>query len=218
MNEKIDLNDWLFLVSRSIDGDLSAAEQVRLDEALAASAEFGVEAKKLRRVAGLVQSRRAANVQIDWETYGQLVLAKIAEDEIDLAGVDSMLKQWGARSPQYDERDLTRNVMARIAPARQRGRSAWQSALRLGAPLAAAAVVVLAVLPAFYPVRNYPNYVSPVTDVQIGPAWSGESDAAVAIVSFAKPAAHDVDASQSLSFGYMTLGLSPNGQLEESPL
>ena len=216
-DEKINWNDPLFLVSRSIDGDLSAEEQVRLDEALAASAELGLEAEKLRRVAGLVESRRTTSAQIDWETHGQLVMAQIAEDEWELAGIDSVLQQWGARAPQYDERDLARNVMARIAPARQRGRSAWQAALRLGAPLAAAAAVALAVTATWFAPATKTSMMA-VTIVQIGPPddfMSGESNS---IVSFAKPAANPVEASESLSFGYMTLGSSPNGQLEESPL
>jgi hypothetical protein len=216
-DEKINWNDPLFLVSRSIDGDLSASEQVRLDEVLAASAELGLDAEKLRRVAGLVESRRAAAAQIDWEIHGQLILAQISEEKLDLAGVDSVLQQWSARTPQYDERDLARNVMAQIAPARQRRRSAWRATLRLGAPLAAAAAVALAVTATWFAPATKSSMMA-VTIVQIGPPEDFGRPSSETIVSFAKPAASVVDANESLSFGYMTLGSSPNGQFEESPL
>jgi|CXWL01.1.fsa_nt_gi hypothetical protein len=213
--ENIHWNDPLFLVSRGMDGDLSASEQIRLEELLAASAELRIEADKLRSVAQLVESRRTVHAQVDWKLHEKLVLAEIAEDESELAGVDDLLLEWGGRAPEYDERALADGVMARIAPARERKRSIWRVVGRLGAPLAAAAAIALAVTGTWYaPVAM------PVTVVVIGPVQrGGESDAPVAIVSFARTAVHPVPTNDSLTFGYMTLGSSPIGQTrEESPL
>ncbi len=213
-DEKINLNDPLFLVSCGIDGDLSAQEQIRLEELLAASAEFRVEADKLKSVAQLVKSRRTLHAQVDWKLHEKLVQAEIEESDSDLADVDNLLLEWSGRAPQYDALALSDGIMARIAPARERKRSAWRVVARLGAPLAAAAAVVLAVTGTWFaPV------MTPVTVVVIGPAqWGGESDASVTVVSFAKTADRAVPANEALSFGYMTLGSSPIRQTEESPL
>jgi len=208
------MNDPLFLVSSGIDGDLSASEQVRLDAMLTASEELRVEAAKLRTVAQLVKSRGIDSAQVDWELHEKLVLTEIEEGESDLKSVDNLLQKWGRKTPDYDERALSDGIMARIAPARERQRSAWRIIARLGAPLAAAAAIVLVVT------GNWFAQIAPVsTVVLIGPASRGGGwGAPVSVVSFVRPADTPVGANESLSFGYMTLGSSPIGQTEESPL
>lgn len=215
--ERINLNDPLFLVSRSLDGDLSAAEQFRLDEALAASVELRAEADRLGTVARLIEARRTTHAQIDWNTHEKLVLTEIAHGTPGLADVDQLLHDWSARRPQYDERQLADGIMARIAPARVRSRSKWRIVARLGAPLAAAAAVVLAVTASWFAPAPEIS-LTPVMVVQIGPPDADESNAPEMIVSFTRPKAIPSDSGESLSFGYMTLGSSPMGPLEEAPL
>ncbi len=219
-NENINRNDPLFLVSRACDGDLTSAEQTRLDELLAASPEFRIEAEKLRAVAQLVIGRRTSQPQIDWKLGADLVLAQIEDEDSDLAGVENALQAWGTRTPQYDPAALTHAVMTRIAPAQQRKRSAWRVIARIGAPLAAAAAVVIAVTATWFsPVANDPMFATPVTLVRIGPAASiGASDSSVSIVTFSRMADRPAAGDEALSFGYMTLGSSPIAQVEESPL
>ncbi len=218
-DEKFNLNDPLFLVSRGLDGDLSAQEEIRLEELLAASPELRAESEQLKIVSQLVKSRRAVHAQIDWKLHEKLVLASIEDHESELAGVDGLLAAWGGRKPKYDERVLADGIMVRIAPARERRRSAWRVVARLGAPLAAVAAVVLAVTATWFAPLVQVS-MTPVTVVQIGPAQGGVgSGVSVAIVSFARPADSAAPAEESLSFGYMTLGSSPIGQTrEESPL
>lgn len=212
------LNDPLFLVSRSIDGDLSAVEQIRLDKLLAASAGLRADAEKLRAVASLLESRRLDRAQVDWKLHEKLVLAHIDEGEADLADVDRLLQSWGQKSPDYNEQALNDAVMARVAPARKRRRSAWRIVARLGAPLAAAAAVVLAVTATWFAPDTQISLDS-VTIVQIGPLAAGsEPDASLTVVTFARKTNSPPSTNESLTFGYMTLGSSPMGQTEESPL
>ena len=144
-DENNHLNDPLFLVSRGFDGDLSASEQIRLDQLLNASPELRVEAGKLKAVAQLVKSRGTDLGQVDWKLHEKLVLAEIEGAESELADVDSLLRKWSRKGPQYSEHALADGIMALIAPAGERKRSAWRVVVRLGAPLAAAAAIPIVV-------------------------------------------------------------------------
>lgn len=220
-SEKINPKDLLFLVSRSLDGDLSYAEQAELDLALAASVQLRDEADKLRVVAGWVKDRAVRVVQIDWDSQAKLVLAEIAESEPD-DSVEAALKRMAAREPQYDPSALITAVMEQIAPARRRTHFAWRTMARIGVPLAAAAAIVWAVTATMYsPVKPLSgiSMAIPKVVVEIGPAFSN-TDKPVSVVMFAKPTERTAQAvdDDALSLGYMTLGSAPIAQIEESPL
>jgi hypothetical protein len=106
-------------------------------------------------------------------------------------------------------------VLGRIAGSRQ-GARAWQRLVRLGAPLAAAAALLIAVTATW---QSPAPVVAPhpVALVRIGPV-EFDTGAAVSVVSFSRSGPRTLPAEESLSFGYMTLGSSPMTSFEEAPL
>jgi len=210
----IDRNDPLFLASLDIDGDLSAPERAQLEKALKGSPSLREQAAQLRTVAKWMDSYRKYELHIDWKTHENLVLAAIGEHDSGLACVDRALKKWAKSEPDYDERVFVNGVLSRIDSARRTKRTAWRTVARLGAPLAAAAAVVLAVTATWQaPVR-----MSPVVDVRIGPVGEG-APIDETVVSFARPSQSFSPDAADGSIGYMTLGSSPNSSTwEESPL
>lgn len=165
-------HDPLFLLSRSIDGDLTPAEQEQLEAALAASAELRAEAEQLRTVCRLIQAWGARAPGVDAEDLGDEVTAHLAEsaEDAELAGVDQLLQRWSRPAPEVDWERFQGAVMARIAPepraAPLRGRL-----IRLGTPLAAAAAIALAFIGYLRPWETSPpeQMSVPTVLVQVGP-------------------------------------------------
>lgn len=145
-------NDPLFLLSRSLDQELSAQKRQSLDEALASSGSLRDEAAKLRGVDRLV--RRWGSLEVDANLDGFAEAVGGAPEPEGLAGVDELVARWGSRSVESGSEALVARVMARIAPTPHlaaRGPVAarrplhWQRVIfRVGAPLAAAAALALA--------------------------------------------------------------------------
>lgn len=214
-HEDINPNDPLFLVSRDFDGDLSAAEKARLDALLANSAVLRSEAGAIRAVSSLMAARREDEARVDWLNYEKLVVARVAETEEDSTEIDEFLRSWGSKQPVYNERAYVGEVLNRMAAPKRR-QASWRLITRIGAPLAAAAAVVIAVTATWQTPVSVVS-LSPVSVVQIGPEIV-EQVGAVSVVSFSRTEQRAGQVEETVSFGYMTLGSSPIPQAEEAPL
>ena len=199
-----------------MDGDLSDAERAQLEQLLSANESLRREAAELQKVGGWVFACRQSQPQIDWKSHAKLAQAAI-DAESDLAGVDHLLSRWGGQVPLYDERALVKGVMARIAPARQAARARWRYVARLGAPLAAAAAIVVA-LTANWQEPVMPKAV-PITEVRVGPVATNSTDDLVVSFAQALVIAPSKAGGNTETIGYMALGAGPISQpQEESPL
>lgn len=219
LSNEYNANDPLFLVSRNLDGDLNEEERARLAGMLAESPQLAAEAAGMAAVANAVARRREGVAQVDWPAHRDLIQAGIADEEDELQPVDRLLAAISRAKPVYDEEALIASVLGGIEPAAKR-RTRWGVLARLGAPLAAAAAIVLAVTSTFEP-AVVPTSIKPITIVQIGP--QGESGAgggeSVSVVSFVRSTAVTPAADFVNSVGYMTVGAMPAAQTwEESPL
>ncbi len=174
-------DDPEFLASRALDEDLCADERRRLDEALAGSDELRVEAKLLGTVDHLIKQWGGDEVELDWETYAKLVRARIESlgEEEGLQKVDEVLTRWGAARPETDGERFKTAVMRRVrADAPQRS---WRRMVfRIGAPLAAAAAVAIAVTASFWSAASRET----VCQVVIGPDTPTVQVSSSAIVRF----------------------------------
>lgn len=173
-------DDPAFLLSRSLDEVLPAGEQRRLDEALASSKSLQSEAQQLRAVDRMLKRWGRTQVELDWDHQAALVRARAESDgdSEELRKVDRLLERWGGQSVSFDAERFTTAVMARVGRARTRP-SRYGLIFRVGAPLAAAAVVVFAVTSGFGPDRAptskdvaYPGG-EPVCQVVFGPGPAG---------------------------------------------
>ncbi len=138
-------DDPAFLLSRSLDEELTEDEQRRLDEAMASSPPARQEAEKLRALDRLIRRWGAEKVALDWENQRHLIVAEASsEDDAEgLGKVDALIERWGAEVVPFDEDRFTASVMKQVAS--EPGRKWRGLILRLGAPLAAAAAIALVV-------------------------------------------------------------------------
>lgn len=159
-------NDLAFLLSRGLDGDLSAEERCRLDDVLSQSESLRSEAAKFESLGRLIDRWAKKPVEVDWKHLAALTAASAgsAEDK-RLGKVDDLLLRWRNQNVGIEALDLTGSVLARIHSER-RGVNPYRLVWRLGVPLAAAAAIVLAVTATtwFAPARN------PICEVAIGPS------------------------------------------------
>ncbi len=147
MNEEpYQTDDPSFLLSRALDEELTEAQRHRLEEALAASPALQLEARTFRSVDQLLKRWAGRRIKIDETAFEAGVLARVADEAHGeaLGKVDSLLEQWGRHRPVVDEKDFVQAVLDQVRPT---GRVApWRRRiLRVGLPLAAAAVVAIAV-------------------------------------------------------------------------
>lgn len=147
MNEEpYQSDDPSFLLSRALDEDLTEVQRRRLEEALAASPSLRVEARTFRSVDRLLKGWAGRRMKIDGTAFEAGVLARVADEAHGeaLGKVDSLLEQWGRHRPVVDEKAFVQAVLGQIGPTVRV--TPWRRRiLRLGLPLAAAAVVAIAV-------------------------------------------------------------------------
>lgn len=207
-------NDLAFLLSRSLDGDLSADERRRLDEALSQSESLRFEASKLEAVKGLIERWGKRPIEVDWIHHAALTsaCAGCADDE-RLGKVDDLLLRWRNRNVGVEAIDLTAGVLAKVRSERRRA-NPYRLVLRLGVPLAAAAAIALVVTATtwFAPARN------PICQVAIGPscneAVAERGVESRVVVSFAQTS--DAAAIRTPpSIGFATIGVEPLGSAGE---
>ena len=215
-------NDPAFLLSRSLDEELSDEEQQRLDKALASSESLRSEAMQLRAVDRLVTRWGARPAKLDFEHHAALVVAQAVdgEDIKTLRKVDQLIKRWGSRGVLHDEERFTAAVVDKVA--RESMRTTRRGlVLRLGAPLAAAAAIVFAVTSGVW----WPSYPEAVCRVEFGSSVTALAlhtevgGGPGAIVSFGRAPIDEVASSPvqgGISFG--TVGSTPPTALPgESP-
>lgn len=219
-------SDPEFLASCALDAPLTREQRAILDRALANSHELRREVEKLRRVADHVARWTTTVPEIDWEIHEALIGARVDEDAHPgaLETVDGLVRAWGNRRVQFDEAAFAASVMDRIAPvALKSWRRRARGILRFAAPLAAAAVVMLAVSLRFF------QGTAPVTVsvVSIGPEVmarntdSESDDHPRAVVSFSRvemPRAYDSVARPSFRFVSIGVSQSPEVVDDASPL
>jgi hypothetical protein len=207
-------NDIEFLLSRDIDGDLPPDEQRRLRERLAESPELRSRNEGLRRVTELVSQWGVEQPQVDWTAHAKLVQAKLTQPaDADDLRLDAVLRGWATVRPAIDEAALTAGVMSQIR-VRRRSRTLYPL-LRIGAPLAAAAVLALSVSTVFW---AGPQAAPKVSVVEIAAPSMAGGTRGHAVVSFAR----DTDVAQptveASSIAFLTLGASPASSAEAAPL
>lgn len=142
-------DDIDFLASRDADGDLTGEERRRLGDALDASESLRADADAMRKVSELVLRWAAVPIEIDWDAHAELIDARCRADDDaqDRPELDGLLKRW-ARDVAHDDQQFTADVMRRVGKtasiARTRSGRPW--IIRLAVPLAAAAVLALALI------------------------------------------------------------------------
>ena len=209
-------NDPAYLASREIDGDLSADERQRLQEALVGSEALRAEVDGLRAVDAVVRQWGASSIEVDWDTSAQLIQAMVTGklEGASLSKVDDILARWANSAVDFDETMFASAVISRIAPVARKYRLP-RMVFRVGAPLAAAAAIVLAVT-----VGPWTGLApSPRSVVRIGPAEVFQVAARApsadirAQVSFVQSDHADltVDA-ESDGIGLLSLGVGGNGR------
>ena len=167
VTERIDQNDPGFLLSRSIDGELTQAESARLETLLAGSEELRRQQRQLHGLAKLLRGWARVAPQIDWTAHLALsreTVKRETESDDKLDAVDALLVQWGKSGAP--EIDLRAAVLRRISrrDVRRRG---W--ILRFGLPLAAAAAIAISLIPLRETSDVPMDAASPVAVVLIGP-------------------------------------------------
>ncbi len=143
-------DDFGFLASRDLDGDLTGEERRRLGDALDASESLRADAVAMRKVSELVRRWAAAPVEIDWDAHAGLIDARCQADDDaqDRPELDRILKRWARDDVAHDDEQFTADVMQRVSKtastARTRSGRPW--IIHLAVPLAAAAVLALALI------------------------------------------------------------------------
>jgi len=202
-------DDPAFLLSRSLDEALSAADLEKLDRALAASASLREEAERLRALDGIVKRWGARPPQLDWHHHAELTAEMLAPDtEADkLDRLDRLLGDWAGVAPTIDEKAFAEAVMTRVRGQRKR---AWQSMIfRIGVPLAAAAAIMLALTARMWVEPR----AEPAMTIELGPlamADSGPAQHGPVVVFGGKdepPTAPRAGASSS-GVSFMAIGVS----------
>jgi len=210
-------HDIEFLISRAIDGDLGPDEQRLLQERLARSGDLRDEAERLRKVAQLVSQWGTEQPDVDWASHAKLVQAASTERADGDPQLDRVLRGWAAERPVVDEIGFLAGVMSQIGARRAVSRSGNQRRvlrplLRIGAPLAAAAVLAFSVSTFLW---NGPATGGAVSVITMGPAYVAK-DKGRAVVSFARDVRQAAASTDASSITFLTLGAAPVNPLGES--
>jgi len=215
IDQEYNPTDPEFLLSRSFDETLSDDEQCKLDEALDRSETLRTEGEKLRAIGRLIKRAGTQPVDTDWDRFAASVdQACQAQEDGTRGKIDTLLGRWGKREAQVDWDRFAAGVTARIGRHRTK-RSYRQVILRLGAPLAAAAAVALAVT-AYFSVTA----ATRVSVVSYQQAWTETESVSVSRVSFSRqPAAEDPTVRSVRGIGFSVVAATPLvDYAEESPL
>ncbi len=213
-------DDIYFLASRDLDGDLTGKERRRLGDALDASESFRADADAMDKVGELVRRWAATPVEIDWDAHAKLVDARCQADDDaqDRPELDGILKRWARDAVAQDDEQFTADVMQRVSKtastARTRSGRRWM--IRLAVPLAAAAVLAMALIGGPWMNRD-------VESRELAPGFLAESPLdttkmPTCIVRFARESldmAPEVRQSRGISF--TTFGLATVGVVAAAP-
>lgn len=155
------------LLSEQLDGTLDADERLVVERAREQDASAAASAERYRRLQELLAQWRPLTDDVDWPAMARFTSERVAEaaDEAEYQRVDRLVEQWADSLPEVDwDRfkvrvasavrqeavSLGRAVLADAASAEHQGRSLrWTKRAKwmatVGVPLAAAAVIVVAV-------------------------------------------------------------------------
>ena len=204
-------NDPAFLLSKRLDEPLTEAEQQRLDAWLAEDPAGRSLADQFRRVHDLLGQRGTLPADFDWDMQAQRICARIHAEvpddavERDLAGVDRLIEQWAQPQPEMDWDRFAGRVMQRLSP-HKRPKSPVRWIIRIGAPLAAAAAVLVLTLTARVHMR-------PVAEVayRVGYAHTvrTESDAMAIKPEVSVVFKRSGTRTESYGVSYMSVGATP---------
>jgi hypothetical protein len=198
-------NDPAFLLSRSLDEELTAEEQERLDAALAESASLRAEAEQLGAVKRLIRRWGSEPPSLDSETHAALIIAQAATgDDADmLEKIDRLIDRWGSAEPEFDADRFTAAVMGLVSRGSgSKKRQAW--VFRLGTPLAAAAAIAIVVISSVWwaAQREVVCRIEVGRRVAMGGASASANGGRSTIVSFDRTVVEPVmEAHGEMSFG-----------------
>ncbi len=207
--EPYNANDLSFLLSRSLDDDLSPDER-RLEEALRESPQLQREWQQLQSIDRLVCRWGQRGYEADAEAFAGLTIAEVggAAGDSDFAQVDSLLRRWGAGVPTGD-RDLVDNVLRAIG-GKRRKLATRSLVFRLGVPLAAAAAIALAVVAPWFQMPPTSTYVAWGPQVSVPASVRPQLE-----VYFEQSPEVPVEDMAEATFGYMTIGVEPTVGADE---
>ena len=156
------------LIAERLDGTLTAEESARLDRVLAADPAAAAMARRYERLRMVLSGWRTLRRDIDWEALAARIARRVAEDaeqnkdaavddlvrtavppmpEVDWdqfrARVSSAVRRDAASRAGDSSRDREADAGVRVLRRRWRRTATWIATV--GAPLAAAAVIAIAV-------------------------------------------------------------------------
>lgn len=205
---KYNPNDPEFLASCGIDEPLSDDEREQLTAAMRKSNQLSRFQSQIAAVNRLIEHCSEERIELDWEAHLKLIEGRIAEgDEACLGVVDELVCAWASDVPQVEPGSFTRDVLERIRT--DRGVHLWRRQIfRIGAPLAAAAIIALAVgLWVWQPFTRQP--IARV--VYQMPARESSRSAAAhrAVVQFVRSAPKDFSNARPPTVSILAMGSSP---------
>lgn len=197
-------NELEFLLSRSLDEDLSDEERQRLEEALAASDSLREAQRHYARLHELLQSFAVEQLDVDWDAFAaNIEQASVSGGQKGSQNaLDELLARWAQGELDVNWERFTAGVMGRIE--QKPSAVPWHRMIfRIGGPLAAAAAITLAVL--VFPVKRTPEARSNV--IYTSPSRALAEGNRVSRVSYGRQtdglAAIEP---RSSAFGYATIG------------
>lgn len=212
--------DARLLLSRALDGDLTPEEQRQLEGLLAGSEELRAENAELGAVNALVRQWGSLTPEIGWNSHERVLHERLASEARDTEGgrLDDLLSRWRWRRPELDWDRHAEKVLAELRKAQSR--SLWtRRVIRIGAPLAMAAALVMAVTIRFWAPPG-PTPVC-VVELDVGGLGRGASTrfALGSVVEFDRDVTGPAETSAPV-VSFISLGAGPpipNGA-EGSPL
>lgn len=220
-DDAIKPDDPAFLASQNLDESLSCDDRKTLDRVLESSASLRADAAAMATVDELVKRWGAGEAELDWSSYAALVLARVeaGDQSSELEKVDELLGRWTGMDADWDEEAFTASVMARVCESERRP-IVRRLFFPWGAPLAAAAVLALAIVGV--PWGNAPDqrisrvvFEQSVSAVEtprgLKPAsWDGERASGRSIVSFERTVVADsVWSGDSVGISIGSVGVGP---------
>jgi hypothetical protein len=190
-------NEPEFLLSRTLDEDLSDEERRQLEEALAASDSLREAQRHYARLHELLRSFAVEQLDVDWDAFAANVeqASVSAKQKGSQNAFDELLARWSQGELDVNWERFTAEVIERIE--KKPSAVPWHRMIfRIGGPLAAAAAITLAVL--VFPIKRTPETRSNVKYTR---------PSCVSRVSYGRqPDGLAAIEPRSSAFGYATIG------------
>ena len=144
------------LLSERRDGRLSAQDLAEIERAIAGDSANARSAEAFDRLGALLKDWRIVPATIDWQTSARRVSERVRADRssaeepdvVRLASTDRLVREWAGPMPAVDWPALSTRISNAVREeagrAGQTRRTRWSWFVKAGAPLATAAVIVLA--------------------------------------------------------------------------